>query len=137
VIASHSCVAAIAPHYRNLTDEQIRAIAANGGVIGVNFYPAYLDSAYNRIENRAYETEKATLDSLREALKDDPAASYLRRSEVVLRAMGGYRVPVTAIADHIDHIVRLVGVTTSRSAPTSTASLICRPGWRTSRTSRN
>jgi membrane dipeptidase len=110
VIASHSCAAAIAPHYRNLTDEQIRAIAANGGVIGINFYPAYLDSAYNRLENRAYETQAAVLDSLDEALKDDPVARYRRRGEVVREAMGGYSVPSTAIVDHIDHIVRLVGV---------------------------
>ncbi len=45
VIASHSGCAAIRNHYRNLTDDQIRAIAATGGVIGVVFYPTFLSSS--------------------------------------------------------------------------------------------
>ena len=42
IIASHSGVAAVRPHYRNLDEAQIRAIARRGGVIGVIFYPPYL-----------------------------------------------------------------------------------------------
>ena len=45
VIASHSGCAALNNHYRNLTDDQIRAIAATGGVIGVVFYPPFLKSS--------------------------------------------------------------------------------------------
>ncbi|HEY6951372.1 MAG TPA: membrane dipeptidase [Bacteroidota bacterium] len=45
VIASHSGCAALDNHYRNLTDDQIRAIAATGGVIGVVFYPPFLSSS--------------------------------------------------------------------------------------------
>lgn len=41
-MASHSCAAALCPHFRNLTDEQIRAMVRRGGWIGVNFYPAFL-----------------------------------------------------------------------------------------------
>ena len=41
-IASHSCAKALCGHARNLTDEQIRAIANSGGCIGVNFYPEFL-----------------------------------------------------------------------------------------------
>lgn len=110
VIASHSCVHSIAPHYRNLEDDQIMAIAENGGVIGVNFYPAYLDSAFNRLENEAYDKQKATIDSLREAHRDNPMEYYRQRDLVIAREMAGYSVPMTAIADHIDQIVRLVGV---------------------------
>lgn len=41
-MASHSCADALCPHFRNLTDEQIRAMVERGGWIGVNFYPHFL-----------------------------------------------------------------------------------------------
>lgn len=42
-IASHSCARALCHHQRNLTDEQLRAVAEHGGVVGVNFYSAFLN----------------------------------------------------------------------------------------------
>lgn len=42
VVASHSNARALAAHPRNLTDDQIRAIAASGGVVGVNFHQRFL-----------------------------------------------------------------------------------------------
>lgn len=46
VIASHSSARALNDHDRNLTDDQLRAIAASGGVVNVNFYPKFLDANY-------------------------------------------------------------------------------------------
>lgn len=43
-IASHSCASALCDHARNLTDEQVRAIANSGGCVGVNFYPEFLNN---------------------------------------------------------------------------------------------
>jgi membrane dipeptidase len=43
VIASHSCCAALCDHPRNLTDDQLRALAQNGGVIGITFVPSFVD----------------------------------------------------------------------------------------------
>lgn len=48
VIVSHAATEARGPHPRNLTDEQIRAVAATGGIVGVAFYPAYLDPGSDR-----------------------------------------------------------------------------------------
>lgn len=42
-LASHSNARAVTPHVRNLTDEMIRALAERGGVIGINFYAAFLN----------------------------------------------------------------------------------------------
>jgi membrane dipeptidase len=43
IIASHSSARALCDHHRNLTDDQLKAIAATGGVIGVNFFPGFID----------------------------------------------------------------------------------------------
>jgi membrane dipeptidase len=53
VIASHSSVYALCTVFRNLKDDQIKAIAKNGGVIQVNFHSAFLDSSFVDI-NRSY-----------------------------------------------------------------------------------
>lgn len=42
VVVSHACTEARGPHPRNVTDEQIRAVAATGGLVGIAFMPAYL-----------------------------------------------------------------------------------------------
>src|SRR5207245_11043579 len=47
VIASHSCCAALADHPRNLTDAQLRALAQNGGVIGITFVPSFVDAGWD------------------------------------------------------------------------------------------
>lgn len=43
VIASHSCCRALCDHVRNLTDEQLRALGAAGGVVGITFVPSFID----------------------------------------------------------------------------------------------
>jgi membrane dipeptidase len=48
VIVSHAGTEARGPHPRNLSDEQIRAVAATGGIVGIAFYPAYLDPPHGR-----------------------------------------------------------------------------------------
>jgi membrane dipeptidase len=44
IVASHSCAEAICSHPRNLTDQQLKSLAANGGVVGINFNPPFLTS---------------------------------------------------------------------------------------------
>lgn len=41
-MASHSCVRSLCDHFRNLNDDQLRAMIQYGGYVGVNFYPAFL-----------------------------------------------------------------------------------------------
>ncbi|MHB1652741.1 MAG: dipeptidase [Desulfitobacteriaceae bacterium] len=45
VLASHSCAAALCPHPRNLTDDQLRELSRRGGLVGVNFFPTFLSSS--------------------------------------------------------------------------------------------
>jgi membrane dipeptidase len=57
VIASHSSAHALRAHHRNLTDEQLRAIAATGGVIGVNLLPAFIDPTTPTIDRAVDHVE--------------------------------------------------------------------------------
>ena len=52
VAATHSCCRALADHPRNLTDDMIRALASQGGVVQINFYPYFLDSSYTEGSER-------------------------------------------------------------------------------------
>ena len=54
IIASHSCCRAISPHVRNLTDEMLKALADNGGVIGINFANAFLREDCGREADTPY-----------------------------------------------------------------------------------
>ncbi|MFN2570412.1 MAG: dipeptidase [Gemmatimonadales bacterium] len=56
IIASHSSCRSLAAHPRNLTDEQLRAIAHNGGVVGINFFPVFLDADFALVYDDARRT---------------------------------------------------------------------------------
>lgn len=80
VVATHSCCRALCDHPRNMTDDMIKALAAAGGVIQINFYPVFIKDSYDFeiIDNQLVEK--------------------------------GERPSYKVIADHIDHVVSLVGV---------------------------
>ncbi|MBD3288144.1 T9SS type A sorting domain-containing protein [candidate division KSB1 bacterium] len=50
IVATHSGVRSLKDHYRNLYDDQIRAIAESGGVVGIVFYPPFIGRGYVSIE---------------------------------------------------------------------------------------
>lgn len=113
VIASHSCVYALCEHDRNLTDEQIKAIAANGGMIGINFYNAYLSEEWNNKSNSLYEAFAPEIKKIREKYPEDDSAQYIAMMdywrEHAHPLMDSIVVDVKTVVDHIDYIVKLVG----------------------------
>jgi membrane dipeptidase len=111
IIASHSNCYALNPHYRNLTDEQIKAIAKNGGYIGVNFYDKFLDkdADLNRTIN-AYEKYSSELNELNEKYGDDLIKYSEERDKFLSdkNILGG--TSIEKVIEHIDYIKNLVGV---------------------------
>lgn len=108
VIASHSDVYTIAPVFRNLKDDQIKAIAKNGGVIHLNFYAGFLDSNFLPKAKEFFKRHKVEKDSLLKSGKDDWEANsnlYAAHADEVAEI----RPPLSVLFDHIDYIVRLVG----------------------------
>jgi membrane dipeptidase len=109
VMASHSDVHAISPHFRNLKDDQIRALAAQGGIIGINFYCAFVSAEFMHKQTAAEVVRKAELDAIATAHPYDfPVQSELERA-VLRQEMGPVAVPASLLVDHVEHIVRLVG----------------------------
>jgi len=104
VIASHSSARAVAAAPRNIPDDLLRAIAANGGVVMVNCYPAFLSDAW-----RAWDAARTAAA----AAAGVPATVYGARSPAPLvewdRAHPEPRVDVATVADHVEHIARVAG----------------------------
>ena len=109
VIASHSSVYNICPHQRNLKDDQIKAIAKNGGVIQVNFYSGFLDSTYTRKKDIFFVKHKSESDSLsKSGMSENMVENYMfskYRNEVQ-----ALRPPFSLLMQHIEYIINLVGV---------------------------
>jgi membrane dipeptidase len=113
VLASHSSCRAICNAPRNMSDTMIRDLAAKGGVIQINYFNGFLSQAYWD----ALEADGGRLDKELDAKaaqkcgQDVPCSEAERlRLEAAYVAAGRLpRVEWTAIVDHIDHAVKLVG----------------------------
>lgn len=109
VIASHSSVYSLCPVFRNLKDEQIKAVGKNGGVIHVNFYSGFLDSNYQKRVVAFATAHKQEVDSLT-ALKKPAYEINEIISKKYPREANDLRPPLSLLIDHIDYIVKLIGV---------------------------
>jgi len=112
VVATHSACRAIADVPRNLTDEMIRALAHTGGVVNVIFYPEHLEPGWSQ-KKKQLDAEIATM--VQEASAAEPGDAVhkkLARDRVRSREYAQRLPPVNVarIVDHIDHIVKLVGI---------------------------
>ena len=108
VIASHSSARALANHPRNIPDDLLRRIAKNGGVVMVNFFPAFIDQKVLDAMAARKPQYDAALARLREQYKDDP--KRLEEEEGKLYLEGLPATPLSVLIDHIDHIAKVAGV---------------------------
>jgi membrane dipeptidase len=118
VVCSHSCCRALAEHHRNLTDDMLKALAKNGGMVGINYLAGFLNSAWNK-QQEALLIEVArkhglvvnspiTLRSTME--KNEPAFKELKERWEEMKKSGELPpVTVKTLVDHIDHVVKVTG----------------------------
>jgi len=112
IIASHSCVHAICDHNRNLTDDQLRALAANGGMVGINFMPAFLSQDFKCEAHIRIAEHQEELDAIKAQYADDFDArenALWEKVGTILRRLSMAEVTVGTIVDHIDYIAKLIG----------------------------
>jgi membrane dipeptidase len=108
VLLSHSSVWNICPAFRNVKDDQIKAVAKNGGVICVNFYSGFIDSNFakkmNELEGTKGKHIKDSLQQYYDAAKMNEI--WRQRFSAELEPL---RPTLSQLVDHIDYIVKLVG----------------------------
>ena len=108
VLVSHSSVRGVAKHRRNVSDAMLKALAENGGVIMINFYPAYIDEQVAKQTAGYFKRWEETLASIRQSHVDDPAG----RRRAYAEHFSEYPLPVTSLEvllDHFDHAIAVAG----------------------------
>jgi len=104
VIASHSSAFALAPHPRNVPDDVLREIARNGGLVMVNFAPAFLDPEAARIAVAWYPAMRAIEAGTSDQKERAERFDAWRKSNPLPA------VPYSRVVDHIEHIAEVAGV---------------------------
>jgi membrane dipeptidase len=112
LIASHSSCRALCNHPRNMTDDMIKALAAKGGVIQINYEKSFLDQAYKDASDKLSGGVVALFDQLKKECGDNDACFEDKFSAQEKKATAEGKLPHVSwerIIDHIDHVVKLVG----------------------------
>lgn len=109
VIASHSSVFAICPVPRNLKDDQIKAIAKNGGVVQINFYSGFISPDYEKKREVFLLEHQTENDSLVSSGINMYVAEELLFTKYA-KEVQSFRPTLEQLMQHIVHIIDLVGV---------------------------
>lgn len=112
ILASHSSARALTSAPRNLTDEQLRAIAAKNGVIMVNFFPAFIDEAWRTAWNEQRPERQQAHEALTAEYEGRKQPIPFSASSKIDRAFAAKlpRAPFNSLIDHLDHVARTAGI---------------------------
>jgi membrane dipeptidase len=112
VIASHSSARALVNAPRNMTDDMLRAVANNGGVVQVNFFSGFLDEDYRKAVEAQAKDQAAAIQKYMDSLKaQGKPVSYVEVDRMERAWMAKIpRPPFKVLIDHIDHIAKIAGV---------------------------
>jgi membrane dipeptidase len=111
VISSHSSARALSNHPRNMTDEMLRAVAKNGGVVQVNFYSAFVDETYRKAAEVQKKDAEAAVDAFVQQRKaEGKPVSYAQYDHIQREWTAKIpRPPLKSLIDNIDHIAKVAG----------------------------
>jgi membrane dipeptidase len=112
LIASHSSCRALCNHVRDMTDDMIKALAAKGGIIQINYEKSFIDQAYKDASDKWSGGVVAKFDELKKKCGDDEACFGKTMAEQEKQAVAEGKLPHVSwerIIEHIDHVVKLVG----------------------------
>lgn len=112
VIASHSSARALTNAHRNMTDDMLKAITKNGGVVQVNFYDGFIDENYRKAQEAQQADEKAAREKYIEQKKSEGKEVSFIELDRIEREWSAKipRPPLKSLIDHIDHIAKVAGI---------------------------
>ena len=112
VIASHSSCRAIANHPRNMTDDMLRALAKNGGVVMINYHVAFLSEEFRVASEKRSGDVVASNAAMATKCGGNEACATLESERADHEAMRKGELPMVTwqkIIEHIDHAVKVAG----------------------------
>ena len=113
VFASHSSCRVICKAARNMTDEMIRDLAKNGGVIQINYHVGFLSQEFRDFENAHPDVEKEISAEVKKRCGENEACTLVAGDAIVREFMEAGKLPKvdwTKIIEHIDHAVKIGGI---------------------------
>lgn len=112
LIASHSSCRALCNHPRDMSDDMIKALAAKGGVIQINYERSFIDQAYKDAYDKVSGGVVAASEKISKECADDADCTARKLKDLQTQLEGSGALPHVSwerIIDHIDHVVKLVG----------------------------
>jgi membrane dipeptidase len=113
VIASHSSCRAIANHPRNMTDDMLRALAKNGGVVMINYHAGFLSEEFRVASEKRSGNVVQAMDAMSKKCGGNEACTTMESDRIDREAMMKGELPRVSwekIVEHIDHAVKVAGV---------------------------
>jgi membrane dipeptidase len=113
VIASHSCAYSLCASPRNLKDYQLKTLADTGGLVGICFFPVFLNDPYRISTDKDMGGIFSEYEAIEKLAASDPEAARVSRKRLNSRIasfMEQNPVPLSLVVDHIDHIKKIAGV---------------------------
>jgi membrane dipeptidase len=112
VIASHSSARALVNHPRDMTDDMLRAVAKNGGVVDVNFFSGFVDENYRKAMEEQSKDQAVAIQKYVDSLKaQGKPINYIEIDRMGREWMAKIpRPPLKSLIDHLDHIAKVAGV---------------------------
>ena len=111
IIASHSSARAVCDNPRNLTDDQLRALAKNGGVIQICVLGAYVKTPPVIPEReQAIKEMEAKYGSLRDLRDESLRQKAMAERDAINQKYPQAQPTVKDLVDHIDHVKKVVGI---------------------------
>jgi membrane dipeptidase len=112
IIASHSSARALTSAPRNMTDDMLRAVTKNNGVVMVNFFAGFIDENFFKAAAAQSKEREGTVDTLLAKEKaEGKKPDYMDVEPIEEQWLAKIpRPPLKSLIDHIDHIAKIAGI---------------------------